>query len=103
MLRAKGRDEGPQGLRGTCYLLSSRLPHLAFFYLRSQGADSNILPTPGSGIGASQRQATGQATERVWVSRGSDVAPSKALPVHMQIYTYIYRDRHIFIFFTESL
>lgn len=94
---------GRRGCGGTCYLLSSSLPHLAFFYLRSQGADSNTLPTPGSGIGARQRQATGQATARVWVSQGSDVALSEALPVHMQIYTYIYRDRHIFIFFTESL
>lgn len=63
MLQARGKDEGPQGLRGTCQLLSARLPHLAFFYLRSQGADSNTLSTPGSGIGASQRRATGQATE----------------------------------------
>lgn len=63
MLQARGKDEGPQGLRGTCQLLSARLPHFAFFYLRSQGADSNTLPTPGSGIGASQRRATGQATE----------------------------------------
>lgn len=63
MLQARGKDEGPQGLRGTCQRLSTRLPHLAFFYLRSQGADSNTLPTPGSGIGASQRRATGQATE----------------------------------------
>lgn len=63
MPQARGRDEGPQGLRGTCHLLSFRLPHLAFFYLRSQGADSNTLPTAGSGTGPSQRQATGQATE----------------------------------------
>lgn len=54
---------GCGGCGGSCHLLSARPPHLAFFYLRSQGADSNTLPTPGSGIGASQRQATGQATE----------------------------------------
>lgn len=47
MLQARGKDEGPQGLRGTCQLLSARLPHLAFFYLRSQGADSNTLPNLG--------------------------------------------------------
>lgn len=29
---------GRRGCGGTCHLLSFRLPHLAFFYLRSQGA-----------------------------------------------------------------
>lgn len=86
-----------------------RLPRFTFFYLRSQGADSNTLSTPGNSAGTASCQAVERARwSRVWVRQAHmwpPLWPRVALPVHIHIYMQIYIERqtYIFIFFTESL